>query len=154
MSLRSLVELRYWRRRLMAVQWSTPGLDEYWLSLVMAKAMSGRVPSMAYIMEPMCDWYLCTLTSGSRLVCRLSFRLDDMGVETWWEPENPKQLMTSIMYCDWEMDNKCQGRSQVISKPKNQWILPRSFILKVDISCFFFFRREGRLLERIIRSLM
>ena len=64
-------------------------------------------------------------------------------VETWWEPENPKQLMTSMMYCDWGMNNKCWGQSQVISNPKNQWISPRSFILKVDISCFSSFEEKG-----------
>ncbi len=56
----------------------------------MVKAMSGQVPIMAYIMEPICNWYSCTLMPGSRLVYRPSFRLEDIGVEMWQEDENPK----------------------------------------------------------------
>ena len=89
----------------MAFQWLSPGSEEYQLVAPTTNARSGRVPSIAYIKEPIALWYgtFLTLSRSWGVLGDMfldSLTLGSIGVDIGLQSSILKHLMMSPTYLD------------------------------------------------------
>src|SRR5947199_1775125 len=98
---------RYRRTHFVACRWIGEGSDTNCDSCWTAKAILGLVQSIAYISEPMIDWYSGWM-SKSRFAEFISILINFVpvakGVETAFESSMPNLARISLIYVAWSIE--------------------------------------------------